>query len=527
MSGKNAAAPRGRVRLLRLVPAVSLLILLLSTALTTAQDSSARHAALAQMCGTDFRSSVQRMIGGQISGEQATDCWCFFWEKAGSNPITMYNGRKAADLCPRRLAQQTPTPSGDHGTVERPGTGTVSGGGTPTGGGTQPVASDAGNQPGTDPRGTATASSLPTTGRPSSPGNPPAVRQPNAHGSPSTVERPAFPSGPPSQVTDARPGIDKPNGPGTDRAPGSGEPTAPPSAPGARPAPANPPRDYAIAPEPAECPQRGKGCAALIIDFSAAIKKEDNLEALSKALSAAGCRDVEYVAPKFIAPADYSTSQEVAAQRLNDGNVKQMTDAIARHRNRVRQGAELVVEIIKGHGVQYNGACGTVIPGVDFTTPAEIPRAGFHHNNYQAVHGNACAWFVADFSCSSGLTPEAIDELNNKGGDTEPACTFKPAEKCLNHAAYEGDIAVGSAKSDTLCTFSASRDFNDTITKALQSAAQGPYIPPSAQPGKPSLMNVLAEATRGMPSVYTDGGRKYCGASRRDGYWLSSKTRKD
>ena len=526
MSGKNPAAPRGRVGLLPVVSVASLLILLLSTAFVNAQDSAARRAALAQMCGTDFRSSVQRMIAGQISGEQATDCWCFFWEKAGSNPITMYNGRKAADLCPRRLAQQTPTPSGDHGTVERPGTGTASGSGTPSA--TQSSAPDAGgNQPGTDPRGTATASGLPTTGRPADGGNPPTAAQPNVPGSPSTVERPAPPSGSPSQVTDARPGNDKPNGPRAG-APGSEQPTVPPgSTPAGSPVPATPPRDYAIAPEPAECPQRGKGCAALIIDFSAAIKKEDNLEALSKALTAAGCRDVEYVAPKFIAPADYSTSQEVTAQRWNDGNVKQMTDAIARHRNRVRQGAELVVEIIKGHGVQYNGACGTVIPGIDFTTPAEIPRAGFHRNNYQAVHGNACAWFVADFSCSSGLTPEAIDELNNRGGDAEPACLLKPGEKCLNHAAYEGDVAVGSAKSDTLCTFSASRDFNDTITKALQSVAQGPYIPPSAQPGKPSLMNVLVEATRGMPSVYSDGGRKYCGASRRDGYWLNFQTKKD
>lgn len=48
-----------------------------------------------------------------------------------------------------------------------------------------------------------------------------------------------------------------------------------------------------------DCPQRGKGCVALVIDFSHNVTWEFDMESLSKKLTAAGC-DTDYVAPDLV-----------------------------------------------------------------------------------------------------------------------------------------------------------------------------------------------------------------------------------
>lgn len=65
---------------------------------------------LSGMCGSDFRQSMQRMMGGQLSGAQATQCWCYFWERGGSNVSVMYQGKRAADVCARSLASVAAPP---------------------------------------------------------------------------------------------------------------------------------------------------------------------------------------------------------------------------------------------------------------------------------------------------------------------------------------------------------------------------------------------------------------------------------
>jgi hypothetical protein len=57
------------------------------------------------MCGGSFGETINRMQAGGISGEQASDCWCYFWQKGGSKPGLLYNGSSAADTCGQRLAK--------------------------------------------------------------------------------------------------------------------------------------------------------------------------------------------------------------------------------------------------------------------------------------------------------------------------------------------------------------------------------------------------------------------------------------
>jgi hypothetical protein len=62
---------------------------------------------LTSMCGANMDVTAQRMQAGALNGMQATECWCFFWEKAGSKPIRMFNGKQAADVCARYIAPRT------------------------------------------------------------------------------------------------------------------------------------------------------------------------------------------------------------------------------------------------------------------------------------------------------------------------------------------------------------------------------------------------------------------------------------
>ena len=62
---------------------------------------------LTSMCGPNMDVTAQRMQAGALNGTQATECWCFFWESAGSKPIRMFNGKQAADVCARYIAPRS------------------------------------------------------------------------------------------------------------------------------------------------------------------------------------------------------------------------------------------------------------------------------------------------------------------------------------------------------------------------------------------------------------------------------------
>ena len=113
-----------------------------------------------------------------------------------------------------------------------------------------------------------------------------------------------------------------------------------------------------------DCPQRGKGCVALVIDFSHNVTWEFDMESLSKKLTAAGC-ETDYVAPDLVeiplpqtygyeGVASYTTKPDPkdqdAARKHNDPEWKKVRDAVAKHQEKVAKGVELAIEIVDGHG---------------------------------------------------------------------------------------------------------------------------------------------------------------------------------
>lgn len=210
-----------------------------------------------------------------------------------------------------------------------------------------------------------------------------------------------------------------------------------------------------------DCPQRGKGCVALIIDFSYDQLLEVDLKNVSDKLKAAKC-DVDYVIPSFKpVPEGYLIGYEsgTATQSPDDKEITAnkehnkdqwnwINDAIAMHRQRVAKGAEIAIELVNGHG-------GEARPGLDCGDfePADwsgkyLRRDDFHLGNYRAANKNVCSWFTADFTCYGGLTPKAVDELNNL---TTATCTNASTIACGNHAGWEADSSMSSATDTKTC----------------------------------------------------------------------------
>jgi hypothetical protein len=261
------------------------------------------------------------------------------------------------------------------------------------------------------------------------------------------------------------------------------------------------------APPAADCPQRGKGCVALILDYSKAMKLEIDFQDVAENLRKMCV--VDYVTPAFKADPQPGTDAKEADEvaRYNAAQQRMIDNAIARHRNRVsRFGAELVIEMIIGHG-NHAGWCGEV--GAE--TGPGIKRGAFNSGNYAAVKRNACAWFVADFTCESGLTPKGFDDLNNAG---LAACRAPFASNCANHAAYESDIAVGTATARGGCKFfpyaNPKRSINNVI-EAEQENMQYPYK-------YAGLIKELSQIYPNFVSYYSDRGYKHCDPVSRKGY---------
>ena len=83
---------------------VAVVAILICGFVTAGQAFGAPQAAtdLSGQCGSNFRETVARMRAGAISGERASDCFCFFWKKAGSKPGLMFNGKPVAEFCAHR-----------------------------------------------------------------------------------------------------------------------------------------------------------------------------------------------------------------------------------------------------------------------------------------------------------------------------------------------------------------------------------------------------------------------------------------
>jgi len=205
---------------------------------------------------------------------------------------------------------------------------------------------------------------------------------------------------------------------------------------------------------------------------------------------------------KVVVQPDRSALDE--ANRHNDAEWKLVTDAAEAHRALVRKGVDTAIELINGHGSNIDngkgGTCGVV--GAQ-TWGTDISRGPFHAANYAAVKNNACTWIVADFSCTGGLTPRAIDELSNTGN---AACLGRStANSCDLHAAFKGNVSVSSATAEGLCTSS--------DKKAMR--AQFADMVKSSRTGRMSGSGGFWYAFRGY---YSDAGKIDCGPHVRRGY---------
>lgn len=212
-----------------------------------------------------------------------------------------------------------------------------------------------------------------------------------------------------------------------------------------------------------DCPQRGMGCVALIIDFSHNVTWEFDMASLSKKMSGVGC-DTDYVAPDLweiplpydigVGPASYTVQPDPEDQRKarehNDPEWKRIRDALEKHRARVSKGVELAIEIVNGHGYAQGKdsmACGAWV-WKEYTGDFLL-RSSFHDGNYRAANKNVCGWFTSDFSCYGGLTPKVVDELENL---TTSTCAAASTIACGNHAGWEADASMSSASSTQTCS---------------------------------------------------------------------------
>jgi hypothetical protein len=278
------------------------------------------------------------------------------------------------------------------------------------------------------------------------------------------------------------------------------------------------------------------GCAALIIDFAKQTWTEADFEGVNTDIGKAGCA-TKYVTPKFrerpqaywIEVSDVSDPQKLSpgggfyapkkkirvtpdpaavaeVDKHNEGQWKEIADATEAHRATVRKGLELAIELINGHGGGFDdgkgGTCGVVgtdIPGV------YMSRGPFHAGNYAAANKSVCSWLVGDFTCSSGWTPRAVDELNNTGAD---ACRGKASRaiNCALHAGYESDVSVGLATATETCSQGDTVRLRGDLVKMIQRTGGG----------------FEAKLKQGMRSSfashYSDRGYNYCEPHTRNGY---------
>jgi outer membrane biosynthesis protein TonB len=348
---------------------------------------------------------------------------------------------------------------------------------------------------------------------PPTPGTPPPTS-----GTPQTQT-----TGVPPQTTDKPPNTNNPQ-----------QPVAPPA--NNNPQPVAPPPTQPTAEK--DCPQRGKGCAALIIDFSSRFNEKDDLKAMRNALEEIDC-DVQYVDPEFRnANASVHSEQRAAAREWNDKQMKWIREEINKHRKKLEEGRELAIEMITAHGGGWefdddpSSTFGVFGPHQLFRNNFNITERGdsdkkqklgegragltrglFHAGNYTAAKKHVCAWFVFDHSCYSGLTPRAIDTLNNTG---HAAYTEKPKDDCDFHAAYEEDLGVSTSKNDEMC------DVNDAATATAPFIKELENFEKSIQGDSPadyrSLIAKLDNIFWASQGFYSDGGYNYCTGPTRSGY---------
>jgi hypothetical protein len=304
------------------------------------------------------------------------------------------------------------------------------------------------------------------------------------------------------------------------------------------------------APKPEEdCPQRGRGCVALIIDFVKEQKKFSSerefegsykLPEVKRRLEQINCY-VDYVAPRFESIVEGDQAAQKAAIDHNNKEMQRVIGAIESHRDRLKEGAELAIEMINAHGhgsdlADSGGTFGIVTIHDPWTVGIRDPtrkskrgfaglsRGLFHSGNYAAAHKHVCGWFAYDSSCFSGLSVRAVDTVNNTG---KAEYTLKPVDECKLHAAYDQDLAV-SAVGAKLCYDENSNRLTEPLLGPLESFYRSVLLESKSQLGRdpvvepksyrPLISGLKKSIVPESGAFYLDGGYKWCTGPHRTGY---------
>jgi hypothetical protein len=374
---------------------------------------------------------------------------------------------------------------------------------------------------------------------------------------------------PPVTTTDKPPDVPQTTLPPTTAGPppGTTPPTSPPDTTTTTTdktrVPVSPPGHNNLTGE--DCPQRGKGCIALVVDY---LKNNDWIlggivSAVPSTLPAMCTTNV--VEPKFkdvpgpykielggeYEATVYSNAEEVkAVKQYNTDERKRMEVEIEKHRSDIiAKEPELAIEFISGHG--SHDKCGAISGRGELGR--SLDRATFHQGNYKAAKHHVCGWVVADFSCGSGRTPEAVDQLNNLGAIPQTAiptgnydaehgeinqfittgCRAKPKDECSQHAAYDYDLAIGTVASNKSACGLMVPAHETQLLEALglpvapSNGIASVYQPPPPPPAPLSIpvpralkMGELAlDSWTGFGSHYSDAGYKHCDPVERSGIW--------
>ena len=310
-----------------------------------------------------------------------------------------------------------------------------------------------------------------------------------------------------------------------------------------------------VAPPPRadDCPQRHKGCIALIINFLKEKPKKrdwskfgtsefdywapqlgDALLGVPEGLKKVGCELDEVNAffdpvpqpvtiqlfgapPVTIKPIPEFVKAALDNNKHQWGNVYR---GVLKHRADIQKDHEIAIEIVLAHGGDRPdfGECGSWGMNYPIGRWGDLRRWNFHLGNYWLGRKHLCDWAVFDGSCFSGLTPQAVDELEN----FSPAghCDGPETIECPQHAAWEGDFATGTAPSTTSCIgFHLMMQFAEvhrqlSAQKAKYDAAGGNYDYSSLMDAfRKATRETISDAEKGPndkwkpnPSYYMDGG---------------------
>jgi hypothetical protein len=343
--------------------------------------------------------------------------------------------------------------------------------------------------------------------------------------------------------------------------PAAGEPSpsgkSPPPGTANTPAPTTPEGDTSTTQNVAQaCPQRGRGCVALLLNFRTYAfanglndsEEPDELGAVANLLNLLHCETVQ-VEPDIKRTTSYSrnyylgiaghgyhyTSQiDPKGDEIehNKKEIEKINAEVAKHRETVKsKKPEIAIEMISAHGHGSDLAQGDTFgwwsPHTEWYRN-HLVRGSFHSGNYEAAKENVCQWFVYDSSCFAGLSPRAFDTLNNVGTATY---SDKATDKCGLHAAYESDIAVATATTDT-CALLADgpKLVEDTIVLALRTVMAhrtDATFGRTSSPEPKFIELVKGPSKEKFPSWYSDQGYQHkdrdCPTADRKGYDFSTK----